>query len=154
MPVMLSDRITNHPPLVLVVDDSPELRRYLRILLELESYRVETASTGVEALRLLRDGLDAAVILLDVQMPGIDGLATLRQLKKIRPDARVIMCSGMDDARTVRRARQLGAQAYLTKPVQQLYLSAAVERCLGNTSRADYSSNAVLTVIRSSTATA
>jgi response regulator of citrate/malate metabolism len=65
------------------------------------------------------------------------------------------MCSGMDDARTRRRAHQLGAAAYLVKPVQQLYLSAAVERCVGNhDTRGDYGSNAVLSIIRTPTAIA
>jgi DNA-binding NtrC family response regulator len=72
--------------------------------------------------------------LLDVEMPGMDGLKTLRQLRRLRPDLKVIMCSGVEDPRTARRASQLGAQAFITKPVQHLYLSAAIERCLQATS--------------------
>ena len=63
-------------------------------------------------------------------MPGLNGFQTLRRLRSSWPDLKVIMCSGMDDPRNVRRATRLGARAYLTKPVQHLYLSAAIERCL------------------------
>lgn len=115
---------------VLVVDDSPAMLRYLRVLLELESYQVETASNGAEALQRLKEGSSPAIVLLDVEMPGMDGIKTLRQLRRLRPDLKVIMCSGVEDPHTARRAALLGAQAFITKPVQHLYLSAAIERCL------------------------
>jgi CheY-like chemotaxis protein len=115
---------------VLVVDDSPEIQRYLRMLLELDSHRVETASSGDEAMHLLRNGCTPDVMLLDLQMPQMDGLETLRQLQELRSRPRVIMCSGVDDPEKIREAASLGADAYLVKPVQHLYLSAAVDRCL------------------------
>jgi CheY-like chemotaxis protein len=115
---------------VLVVDDSPEIQRYLRALLELDSYRVETASSGHEALQSLRQGRVPEVVLLDVQMPGMDGLETLRRLQRLRPRPKVIMCSGADDPKKIHEALSLGAHAYLLKPIQHLYLSAAIERCL------------------------
>jgi len=115
---------------ILVVDDSQEMLRYLRLLLELDSYQVETASNGSEALQRLRDGCSPALVLLDLQMPGMDGLRTLRSLLKLRPELKVIMCSAVDDPGKIRRAASLGAQGYLVKPIQHLYLSAAVERCI------------------------
>jgi CheY-like chemotaxis protein len=115
---------------VLVVDDSPEIRRYLCALLELDSYRVETASSGHEALQALAHGCIPQVVVLDLQMPGMDGLETLRRLQEFRPKPHVIMCSGVDDPEKIREAVSLGAHAYLVKPVQHLYLSAAVDRCL------------------------
>jgi CheY-like chemotaxis protein len=115
---------------VLVVDDSPEIQRYLRVLLELDAYRVETASSGAEALQSLRQGCAPEVVLLDLQMPGMDGLETLRHLQEFHPKPKVIMCSGVDDPDKVREAVRLGADAYLVKPIQHLYLSAAVDRCL------------------------
>jgi two-component system chemotaxis response regulator CheY len=121
---------------VLVVDDSPAMLRYLRLLLEVDSYHVETVSNGADALRRIRQGCSPAVVLLDLQMPGMDGLKTLRRLMKLQPDLNVIMCSGVDDPAKIRRATLLGAKAYLTKPVQHLYLSAAVERCLDSISMA------------------
>lgn len=128
--LMLSDRYSRAKATILVVDDSPEMQQYFRILLELDSYHVETASTGSEALQRLREGYVPAVVLLDVQMPGMDGLKTLRRLRKLWPELKVIICSGVDDPDKTRRAALLGAQAYLIKPVQHLYLTAAIERCL------------------------
>jgi CheY-like chemotaxis protein len=115
---------------VLVVDDSPEIQRYLRTLLEVDSYRVETACNGHEALQRLRNGSAAQVILLDMQMPAMDGLETLRRLQEFRVKPKVIMCSGVDDLDKIQEALALGAQAYLVKPIRHLYLSAAIERCL------------------------
>ena len=115
---------------VLVVDDSPEIQRYLHALLELDSYRVEAASSGHEALQLLRHGCAPDLILLDMQMPRMDGLETLRRLQQFRPRPRVIMCSGVDDPNKINEALALGAHSYLLKPIRHLYLSAAVERCL------------------------
>jgi CheY-like chemotaxis protein len=132
--VPLSARANGPKPTILVVDDSPDMLRYLRLLLEIDSYQVETASNGADALLRIRQGCSPAVVLLDVQMPGMDGLKTLRRLLKLQPDLNVIMCSGVDDPAKIRRATLLGAKAYLTKPVQHLYLSAAVERCLDSLS--------------------
>lgn len=115
---------------VLVVEDSFELQNYLRFLLELDRYQVEIAGNGEEALQRLHNGCTPRVVLLDMQMPGMDGLETLRILRQLHPAAKVIMCSGVDDPDKIRQAFSLGAQAYLVKPVKHLYLSAAIERCL------------------------
>ena len=123
-------------PTVLVVDDSPAMVRYLRTFLESESFNVESAAHGAEALARLRDGCDPDVLLLDLQMPGMDGLETLRHVRAMRPELSVVMCSGVDDTTTAAAALALGACAYLVKPVQPLYLSAALARCL-QSSRAE-----------------
>jgi CheY-like chemotaxis protein len=117
---------------ILVVDDSPAMVRYLRTMLELDCYEVESASNGLEAVEKLRSGFDPELVLLDLQMPGMDGLQTLRSLLKLRPHLKVLMCSGVDDPRKMHRAVALGAKDYLTKPIHHLYLSAAVERCLNS----------------------
>lgn len=115
---------------ILVIEDSPEVQRYLRLVLEMDHYRVEIADNGEEGLERLRDGCAPSVVLLDMQMPGMDGLQTLQCLREFRPELKVIMCSSEDDPEIIRQAILLGAQAYLVKPVQHLYLSAALERCL------------------------
>ncbi|HEV2731569.1 MAG TPA: response regulator [Terriglobales bacterium] len=128
---MLSTLEATPKPTILVVDDSPDMLRYLRMVLELDSYRVETATNGVEALQRVRGGTVPEVVVLDLQMPGLDGLKTLGRLLKLQPGLKVIMCSGVDDPVQVQEAALLGARAYLKKPVQHLYLSAAVKECLG-----------------------
>src|SRR5262249_50245202 len=78
----------------------------------------------------LRDGLTPDVVLLDMQMPVMDGLKTLGFIRQMHPTLKVIMCSGVDDLATIEQAFLLGLNAYVTKPVRPLYLSAALERCL------------------------
>jgi CheY-like chemotaxis protein len=128
---MLSTQEVTPRATILVVDDSPDMLRYLRMVLELDSYRVETANNGVEALQRVRNGTVPEVVVLDLQMPEMDGLKTLGRLLKLQPQLKVIMCSGVDDPDQVQQAALLGARAYLKKPVQHLYLSAAVKECLG-----------------------
>jgi two-component system nitrogen regulation response regulator NtrX len=129
-PPMAYARSNSVKATILVVDDTPEIQRYLRALLELDSYAVETASSGYEALYRLRHTRCPDVVLLDLQMPGMDGLETLRRLKQFHPNLKVIMCSGVDDPAKIREAASSGAHGYLVKPIQHLYLSAAVEHCL------------------------
>ncbi|HZQ25374.1 MAG TPA: response regulator [Terriglobales bacterium] len=119
-----------HKGAVLVVDDSPEIRKYFQTLLELNSYTVKTANDGMEALELLLQGFTPEIVLLDIDMPELDGLATLERIRMIRPEQKVIMCSGQADPWYAHRALALGAEAYLVKPVRHLYLTAALERCL------------------------
>ncbi len=120
-------------PSILVVDDEPSILRYLRTLLEVESFRVETASSGEEAIKRLQGGPVPDVVLLDVLMPGgMDGLQTLEQLREKRPQLKVIMLSCVSDTRKVVQAIRLGAQDYLTKPFQKADLEAVIQQCLGS----------------------
>lgn len=119
----------------MLIEDSPEVQRYLRLLLEFDHYRVEVANNGEEGLQRLRDGCAPAVVLLDMQMPGMDGLQTLQHLRELQPELKVVMCSAEDDPQLIRQALLLGAQAYLVKPVQRLYLSAVLDRCLRQPTR-------------------
>jgi CheY-like chemotaxis protein len=122
--------VTRTKGTILVVDDSPEMLRYFRALLELDAYRVQTASDGVEALQCLESGAHPDIVLLDLEMPRLDGMRTLRRIRKLHPDLKVIMCSGGADSQLAQEAVELGAASYLTKPVDHLYLTAALERCL------------------------
>lgn len=127
---MSSSAMNQLKPSVLVIDDSPEVQRYFQLVLEADHYLVETAANGETGVQRVRTGRAPSVVLLDMQMPGMDGLQTLRCLRQIQPELKVIMCSSEDDPEIIRQAMLLGAQAYLVKPVQHLYLSAALDRCL------------------------
>src|SRR5579862_3979155 len=116
---------------ILLVDDEPGMLRYIRTLLEVDNYKVETASTGEEALQRVEKGLQPDLVLLDVLMPGIDGLETLEQLRQMRPGVKVVMLSCVNDTRKVVQAMRLGAQDYLTKPFQKAELDAVVDQCMG-----------------------
>lgn len=116
---------------ILLVDDEPGMLRYIRTLLEVDEYKVETATTGEEALERVQKGLHPDLVLLDLLMPGIDGLQTLEQLRQIKPGMKVVMLSCVNDTRKVVQAMRLGAYNYLTKPFQKAELDAVIEQCIG-----------------------
>ena len=116
---------------ILLVDDEPGMLRYIRTLLEVDDYTVQTASTGEEALQQVEKGLRPDLVLLDLLMPGIDGLQTLEQLRQLVPGLKVVMLSCVSDTRKVVQAIRLGAQDYLTKPFQKAELTTVIDQCLG-----------------------
>ncbi len=120
---------------ILLVDDEPGMLRYIRTLLEVDEYKVETASTGEEAVARVQKGLVPDLVLLDVLMPGIDGLQTLEQLRQLRPGVKVVMLSCVSDTRKVVQAIRLGAHDYLTKPFEKAELDAVIDQCLGTNSQ-------------------
>jgi DNA-binding NtrC family response regulator len=116
---------------ILLVDDEPGMLRYIKTLLEVDDYKVETATTGEEALQKIDKGLEPDLFLLDVLMPGIDGLQTLEQLRQKQANVKVVMLSCVNDTRKVVQAMKLGAQDYLTKPFQKAELDAVIDLSLG-----------------------
>src|SRR5690348_13605334 len=117
-------------PSILLVDDEPGMLRYIRTLLEVDSYKVETANSGNDALERVQRGLSPDLVLLDLLMPGLDGLQTLEQLRHMQPSMKVVMLSCVSDTRKVVQAIRLGAQDYLTKPFQKAELDAVIKQCL------------------------
>lgn len=117
---------------ILLVDDEPGMLRYIRTLLEVDEHKVRTASTGEEAVECVQKGLHPDLVLLDLLMPGIDGLQTLEQLRHLKPGLKVVMLSCVNDTRKVVQAMRLGAIDYLTKPFQKAELDAVIGQCVGN----------------------
>jgi two-component system, NtrC family, response regulator AtoC len=103
-------------PFVAIVDDDSAFAAYLRTFLSLRGYEARTYSRGDEMLAAIRQGDPPDVVLLDVMMPGLDGLATLRALKAARPETQVIMLSGREQASIIVEAVRLGAADYVVKP--------------------------------------
>jgi DNA-binding NtrC family response regulator len=116
---------------ILLVDDEPGMLRYIKTLLEVDDHKVETASTGEEALEKVEKGLIPDLVLLDLLMPGIDGLETLEALRKLRSGVKVVMLSCVNDTKKVVQAIRLGAADYITKPFQKAELDAVIDQCLG-----------------------
>jgi two-component system response regulator AtoC len=104
---------------ILVVDDAESIRSYLANLLEIKGYEVDTAEDGRSALTLLEGGAAPDVVILDVMMPGIDGLETLRRIRRFNPKLPVVMLSVVGKASTIVEAMQLGAADYLNKPFEE-----------------------------------
>ena len=117
-------------PSILLVDDEPRVLRYLKTVLEIDSYEVETAASGEEALQRVRHGPAPSLVLLDLLMPGMDGLQTLENCLKVRPEQKVLMMSCSNDTSKVVQAIKLGAVDYLNKPVQPLHLKGVIRRVL------------------------
>ena len=116
---------------ILVVDDEEIMREVLEALLVREGYQVRLAQTGHEGLELARSqSFDAAVV--DVMMPGLDGIATLQELKRIDEELPVIMITAFASVETAITAMKLGAFDYITKPFKNdevlVVLKNAVER--------------------------
>jgi two-component system, NtrC family, response regulator AtoC len=124
---------------ILLVDDEPGMLRYIKTLLEVEDHQVATASTGEEALLIVEKGMSPDLVLLDLLMPGIDGLETLEQLRKLRPGMKVVMLSCVNDTKKVVQAIRLGATDYITKPFQKAELDHVIDQCLG-TNQQNYTS--------------
>ena len=117
---------------ILLVDDEPGMLRYIRTLLEVDEHKVQTATTGEEAVAHVQKGLSPDLVLLDLLMPGIDGLQTLEQLRQIKPGLKVVMLSCVSDTRKVVQAMRLGATDYLTKPFQKAELDSVIGQCIGS----------------------
>jgi two-component system nitrogen regulation response regulator NtrX len=101
---------------ILIVDDEQAIRTSLGGVLEDEGYRVTAVGTGDDALRGLAEELPDLVF-LDIWMPGRDGLDTLGEIKRLRPEATVIMISGHATIETAVKATRLGAYDFIEKPL-------------------------------------
>ena len=109
-------------PLLLVVDDEAGVRQSLQLVFN-KMYRVLEATSADEAIQKLADE-KPDVVLLDIVMPGADGLAVLKQMRSIHTDCQVIMLTALNTARTAFTAKGTGAFDYVTKPfdVEELRL--------------------------------
>ncbi len=111
---------------ILVVDDEPSIRKYLQTLLEVDGFTVETVGNGKEAISKINLGDRPDFIILDVLMPEMSGLDTLRELMRLDRSLNVIMLSCSNEVGTVVEAIRLGAHDYLTKPFEKTELDAAM----------------------------
>ena len=123
--------VQNEPSLILLADDDKFMRLQLRRVMELEGYQVAEASDGEECLAIY-PSLNPDIVLLDVQMPRIDGFTCCRQLQKISGDEQtpVLMITGLDDQESVDRAFAAGATDYITKPIHWAVLRHRVRRII------------------------
>ena len=102
---------------VLLVDDEKEFIKALAERLEVRAFNVETAFDGFEALSKIKEQ-DFDVVVLDVLMPGKDGIETLREIKSLRPLVNVIMLTGNATVETAIEGMKSGAYDYLMKPTE------------------------------------
>ena len=103
-------------PYIAIVDDDSAFAGYLRTFLSLRDYETRSYSRGDEVLAAVKQGDPLDVVLLDVMMPGMNGIETLRALKSAKTDLQVVMLSGRDQVSTIVEAVRLGAADYVVKP--------------------------------------
>lgn len=116
---------------VLIIDDEEALVRSLSYALRAEDFKVSAAYSGEEGLAVLADtGKRCDIVLLDLGLPGMDGIATLDGLRKLRPSLPVIMISAHGDTRAAVQAVKGGATDYLTKPFELDDLLATIQTTL------------------------
>jgi DNA-binding NtrC family response regulator len=129
-------------PFVAIVDDDSAFANYLRTFLSLRGYETRSYSRGDELIAAVKQGDPPDVVLLDVMMPGMNGIETLRALKSAKPDLQAIMLSGREHASTIVEAVRLGAADYVVKPddpegLGEIALDAAIKSAIEKTRLVD-----------------
>jgi len=121
---------------IMIVDDSPIFRRSLRLICESAGHRVvQEAAEGQEAIAAYaRGGID--LISMDIQLPGMDGLETVRRIRETDPNAVIVMISSLEQRSKVYEAIRLGAKHYITKPYTETKVAEVLNAVLQAAGRA------------------
>lgn len=114
---------------ILVVDDQLGVRRLLFETFREDQHEVQMAANGAEALQLLKN-FDSDLILMDMKMPGMNGIETLRQIRASDQSIRVIMMTAYGDAQNMEQAKDLGILYYMGKPFDLFELRDRVREIL------------------------
>ena len=122
---------------VLIVDDNVSLARATALVLQRKGYAVSAAWNGLEAIERAKEK-SFDLILMDIKMPLIDGVETYRRIKKIRPQAAVMMMTGYAVEDLVQQALQEGACGIIYKPLDIEKLVARIEEARGNNGAAHH----------------
>ncbi len=115
---------------ILVVDDDPDIRHLLSTSLELEGYSVEALDSGENALRRLTEKPRPSLMILDLVMPGISGIDTLRRLRELYAEMPVLVLSCLSSPDSIVEAIQNGASDYIVKPFEDSKLKDSISRLL------------------------
>jgi YesN/AraC family two-component response regulator len=112
---------------ILIIDDEKATLSMFRLFLDAYGYSVYTAENGAEGLEIFRKE-KPAIVLTDIKMPGIDGLAVLQQIKEVAPQTAVIVITGHGDTALAEQAAALDAVDFIHKPIKKEALDAALEK--------------------------
>lgn len=116
--------------LILVVDDEETIREIVSSMLSGAHFQTRQASSGIEALALLESGEEFDLVLSDLMMPEMDGIALLEKAKERYPDLPIVMVTAVHDIQVALQALRNGAYDYLLKPFEREQLMATVRRAL------------------------
>lgn len=114
---------------ILIVDDESAVRESLEELLRMETFQAESAGSGEDALKVLSE-VKYDLVLLDIKMPGIDGVEVMHQIKKYHPDTRIIIITGYGSLDSAIESIRSGAQDYMLKPYTAEDILLSVNRAL------------------------
>lgn len=117
------------PGTILVADDEPAIRRFLREVLTSAGYDILEAGNGKEAVRKA-EGAEIDLAIVDLAMPEQEGLETIQILRRIRPQIKIVATSGQFAGSVLRAAEYLGADASLSKPIETADLLDTVARII------------------------
>ncbi len=120
--------VSHAPDKILIVDDNPEVAATLKLYLEERGYSATWAADGKAALDMMQDGNNYALVLLDINMPDLDGLTVLKQLRNSGCDAAVVMMSGHGNEEMAVECMRNGAEDYVSKPFVLADLFQRIER--------------------------
>jgi len=110
---------------ILTVDDEMGIDSFFYEFFTLRNYQVFNALSGKEAIEIVKKE-KPRIILLDINMRGMDGIETLKKIREIDKDVAIIMVTGVKDEDVVKKAKELGADDYITKPLSLEYLEKVV----------------------------
>ena len=125
---MKRSSLTSGKESILVVDSDPGVLVYTKNLLETAEYRVTTATCGSHAIELLQSGAKPDLILLELAMPGLEGLRTLEVCRRSRSQQKIVVHSSITTPQVVAEAMRLGALDYITKPFHKADIDAVLDR--------------------------
>jgi len=111
---------------LLIVDDEQEICDFLKTFFEDRDFDVQTALSGRQALERIENS-KPQVVLLDIQMPGMNGLEVLKRIKASYTDIKVILVTAFETRDKIEEALRLGADNYITKPLSLEYLEKDVQ---------------------------
>ena len=124
----MTQTIPGHGENILVVDDVNNQRDLVKRILENLNYKVDTASSGEEAVEYIKQK-NADLVILDMIMePGIDGYETYRRISEIRPGQKAIIVSGFAESDRVKMAQEIGVGAFVKKPYVKEIIGLAVRK--------------------------
>jgi two-component system, chemotaxis family, chemotaxis protein CheY len=116
---------------ILIVDDSRQIRKALREILERNNFNVVgEASNGTEAIKL-SGSLSPDLVMLDIIMPQLGGIETLRMLRSMNKDLKVIMVSALDSIDRVKECMKAGAKHYILKPFEESRILETIRKVTG-----------------------
>ena len=105
------------PVRLLIVDDEDDVREFAASFFRKRKIEVVTASSGEEAVKIVVSQ-EPKIVLLDIKMDGIDGIETLKRIKELNKQVKVIMITGRDDEEAKQKTKDLGAYGYINKPLE------------------------------------